>query len=376
MKTKLLAWLAAVSFGMLSWQVQAEMITDAHGNVGYDTAAECDAAVNDGTAKFYEPFTSKAPLLRKGEKTVKTARIRDLGPEYARGACDIGVGHKLGRDGVSTALQGKFVPYSPDMPINAYANAAGGVVRVSMGVCDNWFSGSVPRPVAAPAAKAEATPAEPVVIEDNVAEAVPAVTEESGSKIRPYVFGTLGALRSDMYAELNNEHVYSFRDKDIQFAGQAGAGVQFNNYLGAEVFYQAARKNKFKDNITDTMQYRVTGVGNQAVGTRVTVGTNVSDKFRLFGKAGVTYVEHSLKKAKATAVSRTDGQELGSDYGWGRIREVRPAVGIGATYSFNDKLALRADYDHSFKKKGKNGISFKCEDYLGLGLHRCLHIFN
>lgn len=368
MKTKLLAWLAAVSFGMLSWQVQAEMITDAHGNVGYDTAAECDAAVNDGTAKFYEPFTSKAPLLRKGEKTVKTARIRDLGPEYARGACDIGVGHKLGRDGVSTALQGKFVPYSPDMPINAYANAAGGVVRVSMGVCDNWFSGSVPRPVAAPAAKAEAAPAEPVVIEDNVAEAPPAVTEESGSKIRPYVFGTLGALRSDMYAELNNEHVYSFRDKDIQFAGQAGAGVQFNNYLGAEVFYQAARKNKFKDNITDTMQYRVTGVGNQAVGTRVTVGTNVSDKFRLFGKAGVTYVEHSLKKAKATAVSRTDGQELGSNYGWGRIREVRPAVGIGATYSFNDKLALRADYDHSFKKKGKNGISFKCEDYLGLGL--------
>ncbi len=31
--------------------------TDRHGNVGYTTAAECDAAVGAGTAKFYEPFT-------------------------------------------------------------------------------------------------------------------------------------------------------------------------------------------------------------------------------------------------------------------------------------------------------------------------------
>ncbi|MDO5357466.1 MAG: outer membrane beta-barrel protein [Conchiformibius sp.] len=374
MKTKLLAWLAAVSFGMLSWQVQAEMITDAHGNVGYDTAAECDAAVNNGTAKFYEPFTSKAPLLRKGEKTVKTARIRDLGPEYARGACDIGVGHKLGRDGVSTALQGKFVPYSPDMPINAYANAAGGVVRVSMGVCDNWFSGSVPRPVAASAAKAEAAPAEPVVIEDNVAEVAPVVTAASGSKIRPYVFGTLGALRNELRGDAN-ERNSSFRDTDAQLSGQTGVGIQFNKYLGAEVFYQGSRKHKYKDEITalnnnggeERMEFNIKGLRGQSAGIRMTVGGRVGDKLHLFGKAGAAYTKYSFKKSTVTAKFLSTGDEM-EGYAYGSDKKVRPIAGIGASYYFNDNLALRADYDHYFGKVGKDGIKFKKEDYLGLGL--------
>ena len=38
--------------------------TDRHGNVGYLTAAQCDAAVTSGTAKFYEPFTDHPPLQR------------------------------------------------------------------------------------------------------------------------------------------------------------------------------------------------------------------------------------------------------------------------------------------------------------------------
>lgn len=358
MKTKLLAWLAAVSFGMLSWQVQAEMITDAHGNVGYDTAAECDAAVHNGTAKFYEPFTSKAPLLRKGEKTVKTARIRDLGPQYAHGACDIGVGHKLGRDGVSTALQGKFVPYSPDMPINAYANAAGGVVRVSMGVCDNWFSGSVPRHVEAPAAKAEATPAEPVVIEDNVAEvAPPVVTAASGSKIRPYVFGTLGALRNELRSD-------ELRDTDTKLSGQVGFGVQFNKYLGAEAFYQPSRKYNYKVKI-DNMGFGVKGIRSQSAGVRMTAGTKIADKLHLFGKLGAAYTRYSANKATFVATA-PDGKTI-TDRADGVSGKVRPIAGIGAGYYFTDNLALRADYDHYFGKVGK-GRTFKKEDYLGLGL--------
>jgi hypothetical protein len=49
---------------VLAASAQAGMATDNHGNVAYDTAAECDAAVAAGSAKFYEPFTHQPPLKR------------------------------------------------------------------------------------------------------------------------------------------------------------------------------------------------------------------------------------------------------------------------------------------------------------------------
>ena len=96
---------------------QAGITRDANGNTGYDSAAECDAAVQAGSAKFYEPFTSHPPLKRAGEADVKQQTISDLAnakqaasslgydaAAYARGACDIGVGRSQGRDGVSKAV--------------------------------------------------------------------------------------------------------------------------------------------------------------------------------------------------------------------------------------------------------------------------------
>ena len=78
--------------------------TDRHGNVGYSTAAECDAAVAAGTAKFYEPFTDHPPLQRDGEASVKQGKLSDAGAQYGQGACDLGVGRSQGRDGVSAPL--------------------------------------------------------------------------------------------------------------------------------------------------------------------------------------------------------------------------------------------------------------------------------
>lgn len=128
----------------------AGMVTDMHGNVGYDTAAECDAAVNAGTAKFYKSYTHKPALLRAGEKRVQAMSLKNLTTnDYARGACDIGAGHKAGRDGVAPALQGKYIPYSPDMPVNVYLDKSGVPVRASMRQCDNWFGANMPRPVPA-----------------------------------------------------------------------------------------------------------------------------------------------------------------------------------------------------------------------------------
>jgi hypothetical protein len=133
---------------------------DAHGNEGYDTAAECDAAVSNGTAKFYQPHTTHEALKRAGEADVKVQKLSDLvnakeaasargydASQYTRGACDIGVGRSQGRDGVSAPLIGKYIPYGPEMAVNVYFDAAGKAVRASMKQCDNNFSSDMPRPI-------------------------------------------------------------------------------------------------------------------------------------------------------------------------------------------------------------------------------------
>lgn len=147
MKTmkKLCAALTALSLTVMSVTAQAGVHTDASGNVGYDTLQECQAALVNGTAKFYKSHTFKPPLLRKGETSVKQGRLGDLHEAFRAGTCDVGTGHRLNRDGVSKALQGKYIPYSPEMTINAYANSKGEIVRVTMQQCDNWFSGNFPK---------------------------------------------------------------------------------------------------------------------------------------------------------------------------------------------------------------------------------------
>jgi hypothetical protein len=117
-KTALAAFaLTGMIFSAVS---HADTHKDGHGNVGFDTAAECDAAVAAGSAKFYQPFTSHPPLNRAGEASVKTMQLKDLvqaqdaakalgynAANYTKGACDIGVGRSQNRDGVSAKLVGK-----------------------------------------------------------------------------------------------------------------------------------------------------------------------------------------------------------------------------------------------------------------------------
>lgn len=154
--------------------VLAAMVTDAFGNVGYDTAAECDAAVAAGTAKFYKPFSRKPSALREGETRVEAMPLKNLAipldvvqsmnypnSNYQRGACDLGVGRQAGQSGVTKPLQGKYVPFSAEMPVNVYFNKAGLPVRATMQQCDNRFAAKLPRPIpGTPAAmKAAVAPA-------------------------------------------------------------------------------------------------------------------------------------------------------------------------------------------------------------------------
>ena len=153
----------------------AGMVTDAHGNVGYDSAAECDAAVQAGNARFYRPVTDRKPARQKGEASVRTIRLSELSSataqaaglrysaaDYARGACDLGIRHVKGRPDITPELVGKWVPFSPDMPLNLYADAAGQPLRATMGQCDNGFSGNLPRPVPPVAVVAAPVPPPPL----------------------------------------------------------------------------------------------------------------------------------------------------------------------------------------------------------------------
>lgn len=175
--------LAGVSFFNLAF---AGKVTDRHGNEGYDTAEECDAAVRGGKARFYRPHTQHPPLLREGEASVKTMTLGQVtipkqtvtnklygAANYNLGACDIGAPHSLGRDGVSGPLQGKFVPFSPTMQVNVYMDKAGNPLRVTMKQCDNWFGYHFPRPVPPEATNQcppdAAPPAKPVVVPEKPA---------------------------------------------------------------------------------------------------------------------------------------------------------------------------------------------------------------
>ncbi len=153
---------------VMACAVHAGMVKDSHGNVGFDSAAECDAAVAAGDVHFYQSFTEHPPLKRVGEADVKVLKLNELvqaqkaaaalgydAAGYVKGACDLGVGRSQGRDGVSRELIGKYVPYSPAMSVNVYFDSQGTPVRASMQQCDNNFNQNLPRPVGVPGPASE-----------------------------------------------------------------------------------------------------------------------------------------------------------------------------------------------------------------------------
>lgn len=330
---------------------QSAPVKDADGNVGYATAQECDAAVQNGTAQFYRPSTRMAPKRRAGEATVTGSTLKDLGAEYNLGACDQGAPHAMGRGGVSKALQGRWIPYSASMPINAYKAKDGKIVRVTMRDCDNNFSGAFPRAVPAPAPKVVAAPVAapapaPVVVAPAPAPApvmapAPAPVALKAAPIIsnfPYVFGTIGAQR-DLLGNSPVGGIAQHDDHDSKLALQAGAGYQINKLWGVEAFAQAGKALSFENRFESKAN---------TMGLRATVGQNLSDAVRLFGKLGVARVDHPADTAGSA--------------------QTRPTVGLGLTMNLNNNLALRGDFDHYVKKSTSTGKDWKALNYLGLGL--------
>lgn len=344
---KSIAFATMLAAGATTVAAQTNVIKDADGNVGYTTAEACDAAVFDGSAKFYSPSTRMAPKRRAGEATVTGMTLKDLGAEYNLGACDKGAPHAFGRGGVSKALQGRWIPYSASMPINAYKDKSGKIVRVTMRDCDNNFSGMFPRGVPAPAPKA-AAPVAPVVVAPApvVVAPAPVVVAPAPAPVAvkpavvafPYVFGTLGAQR-DLIGNDAVGGIAQHDDHDTKLALQAGAGYQFNKLWGAEAFVQAGKRLNYEN-----------GFESQArtLGLRGTVGQDIGEAARVFAKLGVARVDHPQDTAGSA--------------------QTRPTVGLGVTYNLSNNLALRGDFDHYVKKSTSSGRDWKALNYVGFGL--------
>ncbi|MEZ5644135.1 MAG: outer membrane beta-barrel protein [Burkholderiaceae bacterium] len=349
----------------------AGMVADKSGNVGYDTAAECDAAVQAGTARFYVPTTRKAPLRRKGEVSVGTMRLSDLGPEFALGACDEGVGRKNGRNGVARELQGKFVPFSPDMPLNAYKDRTGKTVRVSMAQCDNRFAGSFPRavpkpvaaapapvaaPVAAPAPVPAAAPAAAPVAAAPKASAQPVSAAAPASRLTPYLFGTIGQNADSVNYSAPVNPAYSVGDSDRKAGALIGAGLQINDWLGAEIFYTSGKRHQYA-----AVNAYVNEYVSRVYGLRATVGTSLGESARVFFKAGLAHVSHRNSSGLSTHWNQTRGVDRYSD------SQIRPTLGLGVTYALSENVLLRADLDHVRLRSGDNP-RWGHFDHVGVGV--------
>lgn len=330
---------------------QGKIVKDAEGNTGYSSAEACDAAVIAGTAQFYRPSTRMAPKRRAGEATVTGMTLRELGAEYERGACDKGAPHAFGRGGVSKALQGSWIPYSPTMAVNAYKSKDGKVVRVSMRDCDNNFSGMFPRGVPAPAPKAAAPVVAPVAVAPAPVVAAPApvapapVVSPAPVALKPaavvafpYVFGTVGAQR-DLVGNAPINGIAQHDDHDSKLALQLGAGYQFNKLWGAEAFAQTSRRHLFENGFESDAR---------TLGLRATLGQDLSETTRVFGKLGVARIDHPQDTAGSA--------------------QTRPTLGVGMLYNLGNNLALRGDFDHFPKKSSSAGKDWKALNYLGIGL--------
>ena len=174
----------------------------------------------------------------------------------------------------------------------------------------------------------------------------------SAARMTPYLFGSLGTAR-DSVIHVAGDPAQSVGASDSQTALQLGAGMQFNELLGAEGFAQGGQRHGY---VAANGQLQAQAV--RTFGARLTLGADVTDRLRLFGKAGLARVIHS---GRAQWGAATEGQNYSN-------RQTRSLLGLGMTYRLTDRLAVRADADHIFQRRNDLDTGWGNLDFFGLGL--------
>lgn len=174
----------------------------------------------------------------------------------------------------------------------------------------------------------------------------------TAARMTPYLFGSLGTAH-DSVIHIAGDPRQSVGASDSQTGLQLGAGMQFNELLGAEGFVQGSKHHGYMGANGQTHAQTV-----RTFGARLTLGGDVTDRLHLFGKAGLARVIHSGRAQWAAAAEDHDYSN----------RQTRSLIGFGMTYRLTDRLALRADADHIFQRRNDKDTGWGNLDFFGLGL--------
>jgi opacity protein-like surface antigen len=174
----------------------------------------------------------------------------------------------------------------------------------------------------------------------------------TAARMTPYLFGSLGSAL-DSVIHIAGDPGQSVGASDSQTGLQLGAGMQFNELLGAEGFVQGGKRHAYMAANGQAYTQAV-----RSFGARLTLGSDVTERLRLFGKAGLARVIHS---------GRGQWGAVAEDQAYSN-RQTRSLIGFGVTYRLTDRLALRADADHIFQRRNDKDTGWGNLNYFGLGL--------
>jgi opacity protein-like surface antigen len=172
------------------------------------------------------------------------------------------------------------------------------------------------------------------------------------TRMTPYLFGTAGqAHDSVIHVAAPSEGAVAGSDGQTSF--QLGLGMQFNRLLGAEAYAQAGSRHAYL-----TVNGERVKQAARAFGARVTLGLDIGESLRIFGKAGIARVVHS---------GRSSWSPTADEHGYSN-RQSRSTLGLGVSVRLAERLSLRADADHIFQRRNDQGTGWGNLNHFGLGL--------
>jgi opacity protein-like surface antigen len=142
--------------------------------------------------------------------------------------------------------------------------------------------------------------------------------------------------------------------RDNGFSARLYLGYDFTPNIGAEVGYLYLPKVRYKINDTILFSFR-----QQLFDMFVKGSYPVNDSVSIYGKAGAAWIHRN----KVQTLVQTDPDPSKNKYQYyDQEDKIAPALGIGATYNYNENLGFDVTASHYFQ----NGV-VRSVSLIGLG---------
>ena len=152
---------------------------------------------------------------------------------------------------------------------------------------------------------------------------------------------SVGQVKSDFEDKLKKSSLDEsaseiFKVDEKSTGWKITGGYQFNQYLGAEVFYADLGKSELKTTVEShsiSGSVKAKGVGIVGVAT-----WPINEQFGLFGKAGGLYWKTEID-TKPAVEHKSDDDKNGFS----------PMFGLGARYAFNERISVKIEWERFLK---------------------------